>query len=77
MQVTPVQYDYFYVFVFTSVFKLLDPRWIVFYDPENNFGYKYFDLWWILWYNASEFSSENVIKLKKLRITHKPFVLVI
>lgn len=45
MQVTPVQYDYFYVFVFTSVFKLLDPRWIVFYDPENNFGYKYFDLW--------------------------------
>lgn len=38
MQVTPVQYDYFYVFVFTSVFKLLDPHWIVFYDQENNFG---------------------------------------
>lgn len=65
------------IFMFTSVCKRLDPHSVAFYDHENNFEYKYFDLWWILWYYAAEISSENVIKLKKRCITRKLFVLVI
>lgn len=33
------------IFMFTSVCKRLDPRSVAFYDHENNFEYKYFDLW--------------------------------
>lgn len=33
------------IFMFTSVCKRLDPHSVAFYDHENNFEYKYFDLW--------------------------------
>lgn len=65
------------IFMFIFVCKCLDLCSVVFYDYENNFEYKYFDLWWILWYYVVEIFSEYVIKLKKWCIMWKFFVLVI